>query len=155
MGKIYVVTQGEYSAYGICIVTTKKEVAETWIKNHSNDRWCEPVCDFEIEEYDDYDGFATDLEELKKKEKCFKLYANSEKGMISLPNIKDPFEFYEEKEKGSRYDTSEHVHMDWAGRLFGTETIDYVFYIHAESYDKAFKIACDTFAKAEAERQGL
>ena len=39
MSKIYVVTSGEYSAYDINIVTTKREVAENWIKNHAYNKW--------------------------------------------------------------------------------------------------------------------
>ena len=144
MTKIYVVTSGEYSAYGIHIVTTKREVAETWIKNHAHNKWgTDYVYNYSIEEYDDYDDIATDLEELQQKELCYKFYANTQSGVSELDKKRY---FYESKELQTRYERAE----QWRGKGY-----NYEFFIHNDDPEKAFKIACDMFAKAEAERLEL
>lgn len=144
MSKIYVVTSGCYSDYGINIVTTNREAAEAWIKNHaSNDRGTDYMSEYNIEEYDNYDGMATDLEELKQKELCYKFYANTKSGVNE--DGKDNC-YYESKEKKTRYERC----RAWSGNGF-----NYKFFIHNDDPDKAFKIACDMFAQAEAERLGL
>lgn len=144
MSKIYVVTSGEYSAYGINIVTTKREVAENWIKNHAYNKWgSEFMSDYNIEEYDDYDDMDTDLKELQQKELCYKFYANTQSGVSTLD--KDRY-FYESKELQTRYERAE----QWLGKGY-----NYEFFIHNDDPEKAFKIACDMFAKAESERLGL
>lgn len=141
MSKIYVVTSGCYSDYGINIVTTNREAAEAWIKNHASNDWsANYMSEYNIEEYDDYDGMATDLEELKKKELCYKFYADIKNGIDE--NGKDNC-YYESKELGTRYES-------WL-----EEGDKYQFFIHTDDPDKAFKIACDMFAQAEAERLGL
>ena len=143
MSKIYVVTSGEYSAYGINIVTTKREVAENWIKNHACNKWgTDYVYNYSIEEYDDYDGMDTDLKELQQKELCYKFYANSDTGVDGRLG-KNLYYFYESKELQTRYKRAE----QWRGKGY-----NYEFFIHNNDPEKAFKIACDMFAKAEAER---
>ena len=145
MSKIYVVTSGYYSDYGINIVTTNKDVAEAWIKNHASDEWgIDHMSNYNIEEYDDYDGIATDLEELKQKELCYKFYAES--GSAGVDESGKDNCYYESKELGTRYKRC----MSWCGKGF-----TYELYIHSDDPDKAFKIACDMFAQAEAERLGL
>ncbi len=144
MSKIYVVTSGEYSAYGINIVTTKREVAENWIKNHAYNEWgSEYISDYNIEEYDNYDGMDTDLKELQQKELCYKFYANTQSGIGMFAK---KLCFYESKELQTRYERAE----QWRGKGY-----NYEFFIHDDDPEKAFKIACDMFAKAEAERLGL
>ena len=144
MSNIYVVTSGEYSAYGINIVTTKHEVAENWIKNHAYNKWgSDYITNYNIEEYDDYDDMATDLKELQQKELCYKFYANTQSGVSILDKKRY---FYESKELQTRYERAE----QWRGKGY-----NYEFFIHNDDPEKAFKIACDMFAKAEAERLGL
>lgn len=144
MAKIYVVTSGEYSAYDINIVTTKREVAENWIKNHAYNEWgSEFISDYNIEEYDDYNDMATDLKELQQKELCYKFYANTQSGMCTFAK---KLYFYESKELQTRYERAE----QWCGLGY-----NYEFFIHNDNPEKAFKIACDMFAKAEAERLEL
>lgn len=144
MSKVYVVTSGEYSAYGINIVTTKREVAENWIKNHAYNKWgTDYVYNYSIEEYDDYNGMDSDLKELQQKELCYKFYANTQSGVSALD--KDRY-FYENKELQTRYTRAE----QWLRKGY-----NYEFYVHNDDPEKAFKIACDMFAKAEAERLGL
>ena len=144
MSKIYVLTSGEYSAYDINIVTTKREVAENWIKNHAYNKWgSEFMSDYNIEEYDDYAGMDTDLKELQQKELCYKFYANTQSGVSTLEKERC---FYESKELQTRYICAK----QWRGLGY-----NYEFFIHNDDPEKAFKIACDMFAKAEAERLGL
>lgn len=145
MSKIYVVTSGEYSAYGIDIVTTKREVAENWIKNHAYNKWgSDFINNYDIEEYDDYDGMSTDLKELQQKELCYKFYGQSDTGVDR--RLAKELYFYESKELQTRYGRIE----QWDG-----DGYYYEFFIHNDDPEKAFKIACDMFAKAEAERLGL
>lgn len=106
MSKIYVVTSGSYSDYSINIVTTNRDVAETWIKNHAHNDWgADYISNYNIEEYDDYNGMATDLEELKQKEICYKFYADTKNGVNE--NGKDNC-YYESKELNTRYEQSEY-----------------------------------------------
>ena len=75
--KVYVITQGEYSDYGICAVSLDKDDAERKCallnRNVRNGEYCE------IEEYDTDDMVADINEEVKKK---FKMVVNYKTGEV-------------------------------------------------------------------------
>lgn len=143
--KIYVVTSGEYSDYGINIVTTDRNVAETYIKNHSDKDWHNSLSDYQIEEYEDYQDLSKDLNELKLKELTYKFEAvlSKKNGYAEVKPWKHFY--YEEKAIGTRIEKR----SEWNGDE------DYYIYVHCDDYDKAFKIACDMFHKKAAEELGL
>ena len=140
--KIYVVTSGCYSDYGINIVTTNKEVAENYIKVHSNSDWCD-IDYYYLEEYDEYDGMNDDLEKLQSLEHVFKFWGDSIEGI----RIDTYLEFYEENSRTTRIESID----PWSAK----HGKDYIIIVHTEDLDLAKKIAGDLFAKAEAERLGL
>ena len=140
--KIYIVTSGCYSDYGINIVTTNKEVAENYIKAHSNSDWCD-IDYYHLEEYDEYDGMNDDLEKLQSLEHVFKFWGDSIEGI----RIDTYLEFYEENSRTTRIESID----PWSAK----HGKDYIIIVHTEDLDLAKKIAGDLFAKAEAERLGL
>lgn len=136
--KIYVVTSGECFDYGIEIVTTKREVAETYIKNHAG--WWWGISGYKIEEYDDYDGFTSDLDELKDKEMVYRFLTGKDRD-----NFVQVTRCYESKDLKSRITVY---------RNFYTDTYYYI-YVHCDDKEKAIKIARDMWAKYKAEKLGL
>lgn len=135
MGKIYVVTSGKYSDYRINIVTTNKEIAELYCKNHSYE-----YLDFEckIEEFEDYNDISTEQESFNNKEIAYSYYFYGYNYDVHVDKI------YEDKSQSSRI-----IYID-ENSNFSAHII-----VHCDEEEKAFKIACDMRAKKISELMGL
>ena len=125
--KVYVITKGEYSGYGICGVAIDKDKAEILRKFYS-DRYDEA----EIEEYD------TEEEEIQNDLRTVYGFTIGKKGEV-LNEAQFMRSEREWKNKFSRYG------------------VEHFFYaeVMAVDRDHALKIALDERAKMLAERFGL
>lgn len=112
--KVYIVTEGEYSDYGIEAVFSTKEKANEYVQQHGSD--CR------IEEYD------ID-QEVKRESKIWRIAINLENNEVL--SVKPEFGFLPKDDgRCSVYDTfNDEKHME--------------FYVDAESMDKAKRIACE------------
>lgn len=126
--KVYVITKGSYSDYGICGVAIDKDKAEILRKFYS-DRYDEA----EIEEYD------TEEEEIPNDLITVYSFSINEKGEVS------------DKEPLMR------SKREWKNQFNLYSVPEYSFYaeVMAVDRDHALKIALDTRAKMLAERFGL
>ena len=119
--KIYIVTSGEYSDYGINAVFTTKEKAADYVEQHGTD--------YNVEEYD------LD-EEVEKKAQLWSVGFRVDDGELLEATTRS---FEEDKVR----DTCS-VKLSWSGKLYIT------FYIDADSMDRAIKIASERFAAVKA-----
>lgn len=122
--KIYVVTSGEYSDYGIDAVFTTKEKAVEYVEQHGTD--------YNIEEY------SLD-EEVEKKTQLWRIEFCVENGKLceACP---------------TSYDRNKAVDTCYIFDSFGYRKYEpYIrFYIDADSMDRAVKIARERFASVKA-----
>lgn len=128
---IYIVTQGEYSDYGIKAVFTNKEQAMLYAALHNDDDYCPCM----IEEYEaDSVKIDTDKELFEMWEACF--------------NFESQLQHFG-KEKGFFFKTPSGVKVNaWkGGRYYVT-----VYLPLDSSEEKALKVICDTFAKWKYEQ---
>ena len=122
--KIYIVTSGEYSDYGIDAVFTTKEKAVDYVEQHGTD--------YNIEEY------SLD-EEVEKKTQlwCIEFCVENGKLCEACP---------------TSYDRNKVVDTCYIFDSFGYRKYEpYIrFYIDADSMDRAVKIARERFAAVKA-----
>lgn len=134
--KIYIVTSGEYSDYGINAVFLDKHEAELYCATHNKKkRWCDCV----IEEYETKDGkIKTDREVVY----VYKAYPND----YSFIQIKEPvLMFRDEAEKEEPY-------LDLG--LYSRWT-SFPVILTKPNKKKALKIAQDKLAELKAKEQGI
>ncbi len=131
---IYVVTQGEYSDYGIHAVFTDKQQAMLYAACH-NDDYYEPCM---IEEYEaDSVKIDTDKELFEKWQACF----NSDSQLQDIDKL-----------NGFFFKTPSEVNVNrWKGGMYYVT----VFLPLHSTKDKALKVICDTFTKWKYEQQEL
>lgn len=149
MSKIYVVTAGEYSDYGICAVFSTREQAEKYcacghgeyVEEYDLDAWgadgCEVVYRYHVQyPLCDAEDVAEPHYLLKKNvEKDFQRIVNE--GIRSIPN-------------GLTYNEWDHVTAEKA-----TYHPDRYVYLDHKDPELALKIVRDRIAKAKAEKAGL
>ena len=128
MAKVFIVTSGEYSDYGINAVFSTRELAEQYLDTKDDD--------YGIEEYDLDEPIVKDVKLFgvkiklgnKEVQKCF---------IESCISKKDCFEYYD---KHSTYlDEGEGI----------------IFYIESDSRERAIKIASERFGAVIANEQIL
>lgn len=125
--KVYVITKGEYSDYGICAVTTDKEKAEL-LREKFSDRY-EPA---DIEEYD------TDASD----------------NLLKYKNVYDCYYYLDSKDITIRETSWSWLTVgDLYPYLLDKDRI-YVK-VNADNEEMALKKASDIFAKFRAEKEGL
>jgi len=122
--KIFIVTSGEYSDYGIDAVFTTKEKAVDYVEQHGTY--------YNIEEY------ILD-EEVEKKTQLWCIEFCVEDGKLCEANP-------------TSYDRNKVVDTCYIFDTFGhRKALQYIrFYIDADSMDKAVKIASERFASVKA-----
>lgn len=121
--KIYIVTSGEYSDYGIDAVFTTKEKAVDYVEQHGTD--------YRIEEYD------LD-EEVKKETQLWRIELCVEDGKF-------------DEASPTSYNRNELVDTCYIFGSFGMKEKSYIcFYVDADSMDRAVKIARERFAAVKA-----
>ena len=126
--KIYVVTSGEYSDYGICAVFTDKEKAKLFCALRED--WFEPP---RIEEYDTSDDIPAEAKRVVKLCRvCIGIFSSS--GTVTT--------FYGFERENS-------VEEDWATYTVVFETKNDI------SDDVAIKIARDMVAEYKAKKEGI
>lgn len=149
MSKIYVVTAGEYSDYGICAVFSTREQAEKYcacghgeyVEEYDLDAWSADGCEVAYRYHVQYPrqkaGSIADPRYLLKKdvEKDLQKIVNS--GIRSVPD-------------GPKYNRWDHVTAEH--EMFHPDR--YVYLDHRDP-ELALKIVRDRIAKAKAEKAGL
>lgn len=121
--KIYIVTRGEYSEYGIDAVFTTKEKAVDYVEQHGTY--------YDIEEYD------LD-EEVEKKTQLWSIVFCIEDGKFNKAN---PISYNKNKKAGICYVEE---------RLGNGKMYYIIFLVDAESMNRAVKIARERFAAVKA-----
>lgn len=138
MGKIYVISSGEYSDYGVDAVTTNYEIAKAYAKIHN----CE------IEEWDDLQDISI-IEESNKYEPYIHLgfYHNHEKGLPDYINHLLNDKSYEWIAPGD---------IDNKSILTSDDRFEmYIPVTEKTTTDQVLKIVHDLKAKLVAEKYGL
>lgn len=135
---IYVISQGSYSDYHICGVTTDPVRAEE-LRKFYTDQWDEA----EIEEYEDGAPEAGELSDLKPI--WLAAYHADLKGGF----WKCKLAHYTNENKPNEYGMSDPKLIRNIGDLI------FKAYVNAPDEDHALKIAQDQYAKMKAERLGL
>ena len=138
MGKIYVITSGEYSDYGVEAVTTNYEIAKAYAKIHN----CE------IEEWDDFQDISI-IEESNKYEAYIYLefYHNHEKDLPDYINQLLNDKSYEWIAPGD-IDNKSILTSDDRFKM-------YIPVTEKTTTDQVLKIVHDLKAKLVAEKYGL
>lgn len=88
MDKVFVVTSGEYSDYGIDAIFSTKELAQTFIKSFKADGWH----DMDIEEW----NLDPNKTHLKQNRKPYFLRINKNGDVIDLRVVSSSYEFHED-----------------------------------------------------------
>lgn len=138
MGKIYVISSGEYSDYGVDAVTTNYEIAKAYAKIHK----CE------IEEWDDFQDISI-IEESNKYESYIhlKFRHNSEKDLPDHINYLLNVKGYEWIAPGN---------IDNKAILTPDDLFEmYIPVTEKTTTDQVLKIVHDLKAKLVAEKYGL
>lgn len=139
--KVYVITSGEYSDYGICAVTLDKEQAEL-LKVRYSDKWDEAY----IEEYDtdDYKIEASDINKHK-----YKVVFNESHEIHTCNEINYSY--------GGKHGEIDDCRL-WFKYADGSrKCYSYIVVIYVDAYDEdhAKKIAKDIYMKWLAEQNNL
>lgn len=138
--KVYVITRGEYSDYGICAVSLDKDDAERKCATLNRNVRCGEYC--EIEEYDTDDMTVDTAEEVKKK---FEMSVDGKTGEITwFSELYLTFEDYNSVGFYKEYDFISDKHIEVVATL-PTSTTE----------EQAKKIMIDRVEKFKAERAGL
>lgn len=138
--KVYVITRGEYSDYGICAVSLDKDDAERKCALLNRNVYCGEYC--EIEEYDTDDMTVDTAEEVKKK---FEMSVDGKTGEITwFSELYLTFEDYNSVGFYKEYDFISDKHIKVVATL-PTSTTE----------EQAKKIMIDRVEKFKAERAGL
>lgn len=140
--KVFLITRGEYSDYGVCAVSLDREDAERKCALLNRDAMCDEYC--EIEEYDTDDMVVDTGEEVKKR---FEMSVSSITGDIeyfieSYLTFDDENKVCYNKRDCLYCEEYRSVH---AIATFPTDTTE----------EQAKKIMLDRVAKFKAERAGL
>lgn len=118
--KIYIVTSGEYSDYGIDAVFSTKEKADEYIQQHGTD--------YHIEEYD------LD-EEVIKYTRLWRIEFNISDGMFHEACVRD----YKQEVVRDTCNVEQYLQGTYIN-----------FYVDADTMDKAVKIASERFTAVKA-----
>ena len=135
--KIYIVTRGEYSDYGILAAFLDKAKAEQFVEKYNRGVNYDPD-KAEIEEYEEgvpFDFNTLDIYEVRfyydiGARDATKVALDDSYDYQNIPRVRTP--------RGN-------VYSSWA----------YLVTVAAKDEEHAFKIACDTLAKWKAEQEGL
>lgn len=133
--KIYIVTCGEYSDYGILAAFLDKSKAESFVEKYNRPDGCYDKA--EIEEYEEgipFDFNSHDIYEVRFYE-----------GTDRVPDVtKTELRFW--------YQNIPRVVAPGSPYVSGWS---HLVTVAAKDKEHAFKIACDTLAKWKAEKEGL
>lgn len=135
---IYVITQGSYSDYHVCGVTTDPVRAEE-LRKFYTDQWDEA----EIEEFIDGAPEAGELENLKP------IWLVTYHANLSGGFWKCKLANYTAENEPNKYDMIDPERITHIGDLV------FKAYVSASDEEHALKIAQDQYAKMKAERLGL
>ena len=133
--KIYIVTCGEYSDYGILAAFLDKTKAEAFVEKHNR---CGIGDEAKIEEFED--GIQFDFETMN-------IYA--------VRYYNDGSHDIVKKELHNIYDFQTTLPSVIAPTKSAFIRHKYLVTVAAKDEEHAFKIACDTLAKWKAEKEGL
>lgn len=130
MKKIYLVSRGEYSDYGIVAVFDSKQKAEKYIKDYN-----EVYCGKQGCSWDKLNDHVEEIpvnEEIKKEKREYRvcIHIEEETYCTCLDQISN-----------KHLSISKHIDS-WKNQLYY-----YKLYVHTDTYDKAVKIAKDHFYK--------
>lgn len=137
--KIYIVTCGEYSDYGVLAAFLDKTKAEAFVEKYNRGHGIQARDDAEIEEYED--GVPFDFETLNVY--AVRFYDNGSYDIVKkgLHNV---------------YDFQTPLPRIYACYGYGSSLHHkHLVEVAAKDEAHAFKIACDGLAKWKAENEGL
>ena len=132
--KIYIVTAGEYSDYHICEVFLERSEAEKYVAVRVTDDYYHED-EIYIEEHDTYEG------NIETDDKVVYVY----EFLTYRGNVNTVEPYYILKSKANEFIKKR------------ISDPDEVFFVKLDERDdnKAFKIACDEFAKRKAMKEGI
>ena len=135
--KIYIVTCGKYSDYGILAAFLDKTKAEAFAKTYNRGHGTEHYDEARIEEYED--GIPFDFETMNVY--AVRFYDDGSHDIVK-------------KELYNMYDFQKILpHVTVPSSIFVRHK--YIVTVAAKDEEHAFKIACDALAKWKAEKEGL
>ena len=143
--KVYVVTSGEYSSYGIEAIFLTREKAELYCANHNV---IEEYTWYDIEEYDTMDDNLESVDE----EFCYRYYVDPlrKKPRVAEPTVMRWSEAEKDMKRQSEWDDTQ------SGRLRdGFPRSQMLVYAYKPNKSQAIKIVQDRYAKWKAEKGGL
>lgn len=139
--KVYVVTSGEYSSYGIEAIFLTREKAELYCANHNV---IEEYTWYDIEEYDTMDDSLEGADE----EFCYRYYIN--------PQYKNPYVAEPTVMRWSEAEKDRERQREWNDTRYGRFPRSQMFvYAYKPNKSQAVKIVQDRYAKWKAEKEGL
>ena len=136
--KIYIVTIGEYSDYGILASFLDKTKAEAFTQTYNRGHGTEHYDEARIEEFED--GVPFDFETMNVY--AVRFYDNGSHSIVK-------------KELHNIYDFQTTLPSVIAPTKSTFIRHKYLVTVAAKDEEHAFKIACDTLAKWKAEKEGL
>lgn len=135
--KIYIVTCGEYSDYGVLAAFLDKSKAEAFVQKYNRGHGTEHYDEASIEEYED--GVPFDFETMNMY--AIRFYYDGSHD-IAKKELYDVYDFQRPLPSVTAPDSKFVRHK-------------YFVTVAAKDEEHAFKIACDALAKWKAEREGL
>ena len=135
--KIYIVTCGEYSDYGILAAFLDKTKAEAFAKTYNRGHGTEHYDEARIEEYED--GIPFDFETMNVY--AVRFYDDGSHDIVK----KELYNIYDFQR------TLPHIFAPVSTFI----RYKYVVEVAAKDEEHAFKIACDALAKWKADKEGL
>ena len=135
--KIYIVTIGEYSDYGILAAFLDKSKAEAFTQKYNRGHGTEHYDEARIEEFED--GIPFDFETMNVY--AVRFYDDGSHDIVK----KELYNIYDFQQTLPRVTISDTTFFSYK----------YFVTVAAKDENHAFKIACDALAKWKAEKEGL